>query len=191
MLKALLLIVSLVVFPTFIRADDTNKKDKPKVEVADYKKLKEALPEKLGGLDRSNLTGQRTKQGDVSMAMAEAKYGKDEGDAPKTVSVSVVDYIGMGDMAAGLASWEKMEMNQEGDEGFTKTDTVNGHKVLLSYQTGNKSGTIQVMINGRLIVSISAQNISGDELKAIAKEFNTEKLSAAAPAPPVAADGKN
>jgi hypothetical protein len=180
MKQVLCAILVLCSIPAITFAEDPPTTQKS-VEVADYKALKEALPEKLFSLERKEISGQKVKQGDLVMSTAEAQYGKDEGEAPKTISVSVIDYAGMSAMAEGLAVWEKIDMAQESDEGFTKMESINGRKVMLTYQNKDKNGSIQMLINKRLIVNIQVNNVTAEELRAVAADFNTDRLSAAAP----------
>lgn len=158
------------------------KEESKKTEVADSKKLQEALPEKLGSLERTNVSGERVKQANFDMATAEASYGKPEGESPKTIEIQVIDYGAMPEFATGIAVWEKIDMDREGDDGFTRIEAIDGRKVMISYGNADKHGSIQQLLNGRLLITIEASNFSADEVMALAKEFNPATLAAAAPA---------
>ena len=172
--------------PVFVHAEDPatkeTKSEPKKVEVADHQKLQEALPEKLGSLERMSISGERVKQANFDMATADARYGKEEGESPKTIQVQVIDYGAMPELASGLAVWEKIDLDREGDDGFSKTEAVDGRKVMINYNNADRHGSIQQLVNGRLLVTIEANNFNADEVKALAKEFNPGRLADAAPA---------
>ena len=57
-----------------LRADE-EKKDAPKTESVDFRKLKELMPAELSGLKRATNNGERTKVGDVSITLVGASVG--------------------------------------------------------------------------------------------------------------------
>lgn len=182
-MKHLLLTIALICCtPLLVRAEDpATAPANTAPEPVDFRKLKETLPEKLGGLERTSAEGQRIKQAQVHISQVSGKYGKDEGDSPKIINVNIIDYAATPDTAKGLASWEQMEMDMEGDSGFTKVETINGRRVLLTYTTEAKTGSASFIINKRLMVQIMTQELSADDFKAAVKDFPADKFAEIAP----------
>lgn len=150
-----------------------------KAEPIDFRKLKALLPEKLAGMKRSDANGQKVKTGDFSMSMATANYAKesDAEDAPH-VDLTITDYSAAPGMAEGMASWSKIEIDSESDDGYQKTTKVQGHPAFETYEKEGKSGQLQVFVGGRYIVAVSTSNMTPEEMAKVGKELPLEKLAA-------------
>lgn len=139
-----------------------------KPQPVEFRKLKAALPEKVASLERGEASGQRTKLGEVTLAQAEAPYGKDEGDNPKTAKITLMDY-GDTELAKGAAGWVGADIDQESDNEYTKTTDVQGRRALVTYNSKDKTGSVHTLAGGRIIVVLDVSGLSdADFQKAIA-----------------------
>ncbi|MGN6625892.1 MAG: hypothetical protein ACTHLN_04670 [Tepidisphaeraceae bacterium] len=149
-----------------------------KVEVVDYHKLKEQMPEKFAGIKRSKCDGQKMKMGEMTMSSAHAEYrptGDDSGNKPNA-DLNVVDYAN-NDMAKGMAAWSQMEIDQDSDTGFQKTLKLQDAPAMEEYHSDSKTGTITVFVGNRFILSATLNNMSADEFKKAAEELPIKALA--------------
>jgi hypothetical protein len=168
-----------------VRAEE-EAKDKPKADAkaapVDFRKLKEQMPESLAGIKRSSLDGQKIAAGEFVMAQAEAHYAKqsenEEENLPR-VQVVCTDFgAGEGSTAkvtAGL--WAQAEMDQESDDGYSKTVKVGTHPGMETYSKGGKRGTLELVVADRFMLRIETTNLPAEQLQKIAKELPLAKLA--------------
>jgi len=135
-------------------------------EVVDFRILKEALPEKLSGMNRVSHTGQKSGIAGLSISSAEAVY--EDGD--RKITISLLDTGGLGAALGAMAAWSQLEIDQETDEGYERTTMIDGKKAIERYNRINKEGEISVIASDRFIVSVKGSQISEEDLrKAISK----------------------
>lgn len=145
-----------------------------KVEVVDFRELKGMLPASLGGLKRTDATGEKSGAMGMVISTAEGKYSSDDG---KSISVKIGD-IGSLSGIAGMAAyaWATQEVDREGDHSYEKTTTFKGYKALEKYNKQTKSGDMSVLVGGRFIVEAEGSNVSMDALKAAIAGVDLRKL---------------
>src|SRR4051812_461204 len=147
---AVALIVVAACAVSLVRAEDQKPAaaSQPKVAPVDYKKLKEVMPEELGGIKRSNNEGQKTGIGEFVMTQASAEYQKkDPGENDPRITVELIDYSSATGMAEAMTAWSKMEIDKDSDSGFERTTKVKGQPAFQTYQNDGKSGQMQVWVN--------------------------------------------
>lgn len=132
-----------------------------KVEVVNFRELKKFLPESLAGLNRTSHTGEKAGAMGFTISQAEAKY--ENADRSKRMDVNIIDGGGVGLAQMGYAAWASVEIDQEDDNGWTRTTTINGHKAYHEHDTRNGDGQISAIISGRGIVSIDYEGLSDSE----------------------------
>jgi hypothetical protein len=147
-----------------------------KVQPVDFRKLKDLMPAELGGLKRGKVDGERTAMGEFKLSQARATYGDDTKENVPTISVDISDYGAMPGMQ-GLAFWAGQEIDQEGDEGYTRTVKVQGHTALEQYTNEGKSGSLQVSVANRYFVNVNSSNLSAEEFKKLAEQLPVQKLA--------------
>jgi hypothetical protein len=177
----LIAMIAMACASTHARGDDDKKPaaSQPS-EPVPYAKLKEALPTELIGLKRTSATGQKISAGAVKMTQAEGKYGTKDGDKPPTLNVQIVDYSATPDMAAGMAAWSKLEIDQDSDTGYQKTLKINGNPAFEEYKKDSKNGQLQIFVAGKFIVSVTASNVADDQFQKIGEGLSLDKLAALA-----------
>ena len=166
------------------QADTTTATTKPTTQpggLVDYKKLKEMLPEKLGGLKRTEATGERTGFGEIKISTARASYVQDEnnGDSPR-IELQIFDYGTNKQMLEGMAMWTKMEVDREGDDGFQKSLKIQDQPAMQTYTNEGKSGQLQLLVGDRFLVSINTAALSVEQFKKIGDELKLKELAALA-----------
>ena len=166
---------------SLVRADD----EKPaasqpaKVPPVDYKKLKEVMPAELAGVKRSNNEGQKTGIGEFVMTQATAEYQKqDPGENDPKITVELIDYVSATGMAEAMTAWSKMEIDKDSDNGFERTTKVKGQPGFEQYTNDNKSGQLQVWVNGRFYLNVQTTNLSAEDFKKLADSLPIEKIAA-------------
>ena len=145
-----------------------------KVDVVDFRELKGMLPTSLGGLKRTEATGEKGGAMGITVSTAEGRYSSDDG---KSISVKLAD-IGSLSGIAGMAAyaWATHEIDRESDSEYEKTTTFKGYKALEKYNKGSKSGEFSVLVGGRFVVGAEGSNVSMDALKSAVGSVDLRKL---------------
>jgi hypothetical protein len=147
--------------------------DGEEVEAVDFRELKALLPERLAGLDRTALEGEKTGMAGLQYSMAKARYEKDDME----VDISMVDGAGFAGIVTGFAAWSMVEVDRETDTGYERTTEINGHKAFEKYDSRTQDGQLSVIIQDRFIVNIDADDLESDQLlRKIFKDLNLRKL---------------
>ncbi|MDB5323306.1 MAG: transposase [Phycisphaerales bacterium] len=158
------------------RAED--KKEAPKTEAVDFRKLKELMPAELNGLKRSECNGERNKIGDMSISQVTATYKKGDEEGAQKIEVQVMDYSNL-EMAKGMAAaWTTIEIDKESDNGFEKTIKIKDNPGFLTWQKDGKHGQVQLLVGGRYVVSVQTDNIPSDQVIKVAEALPLDKLAA-------------
>ena len=156
-------------------------------QVVDFRELKALLPADLGALKRKSASGEKQSNFGLTIAVAEAEY-KDEAD--QRVEIKISDLGGASAMAGAMQyGWASMEVDRETDTGYERTATIGGHKALEKYDTQDKRGETQVMVNKRFLVEVTGHGVPAETIKAALGKVDLAKLAGlqakpAAPATP-------
>jgi hypothetical protein len=158
------------------RAED--KKEAPKTETVDFRKLKEIMPTELNGLKRSECNGERNKIGELSISQVNATFKKGDDEKAPKVDVQVIDYSNP-EMAKGMsAAWSTVEIDKESDDGFEKTVKIKGNPGFLSWQKNGNHGQVNMLVGGRYVVSMSTENVASGDVIKMAEALPLDKLAA-------------
>lgn len=145
-----------------------------KVETVDYKVLKEMLPESLGGLRRTDATGEKTSAMGMQISNAEGRYSNDKG-ASMTVKITDIGSLtGLAGMAA--YAWAATDIDSESDTGYEKTSSFNGFKSHEKWNKSSNSGEISVLIGSRFVAEVSGNDVDMNALKDALSKINLKKL---------------
>ncbi|HEY0007678.1 MAG TPA: hypothetical protein VGB55_03050, partial [Tepidisphaeraceae bacterium] len=148
----------------------------------DFRKLKEQLPAELAGIKRSSHDGQKIAAAGFAMSQAEATYSKasenDDENLPR-VHVVYTDFgPGESNTAAISASlWAQAEMDQESDDGYSKTVKVGSNIGMETYSKESKQGTLELAVAKRFMVRIETSVLPPEQLQKIAAELPLAKLA--------------
>lgn len=153
--------------------DQISKKmnDGEEVEAVDFRKLKELLPEKLVGMKRNSLEGEKTGVSVFKFSLAKATYG----DGNARMEVSIVDGAGISGIVNGMAAWTMIEVDKETDSGFERTTTINGYKAFESFDAEQQEGQVAIVVEDRFIINIEGDRITSD--KTLRRALNSLDLA--------------
>ncbi len=146
--------------------------DEEKVEVVDFRKLKDMLPETLIGLKRVSHSGEKGGAFGFKVSKADAKYENDE----QQLEIEITDTGGFGLAKMGLAAFNAVEIDKESDHGYEKTYNEEGIKYYEEYDNRYKSGSLKAFINERFLVNMEGDGIEMKDFKSAIKKLNLKQL---------------
>ena len=142
------------------------------LELVNFREMKALLPTSLRGMERTSIEGQKSGIGKLKAATAEATYRNDD----EKIDISLVDVGGLGMMMSTIAGWANVEVDNESDHGYERTTTIDGYKAFESYDSNSKEGSIAIIVEDRIIVSIEGENITERQLKKALNAISLRKL---------------
>lgn len=142
------------------------------VEVVNFRKLKELLPESLGGLPRTDINGETAGAMGFKVSNAEATYEQDG----KSLGVEISDLAGMGGMMQGVVNWASLEIDRETDDEYERTTTIDGHKAFEEYNSKRKTGNISVIVDERFVVKVSGDGVASEDIQSALKKIDLDRL---------------
>ena len=143
------------------------------VQPVDFHRLKDMLPETIGGLRRTEASGQSGEAMGIKGSSAAARYG-DGGNA--SVQVEITD-LGSLSGLAGLAARFDPSMEKETDTGYERTIKINGQLVHERYDRRARSGEVSVILNNRFSVTVNGSGVDAGVLTGALKELDMSKLA--------------
>ena len=144
------------------------------VEVVDYKVLKEMLPGDVGGLKRTEATGEKTAAMGMQVSHANGRYSNDAGASMTIKITDIGSMTGLAGMAA--YAWAATEIDRDSDTGYEKTSTFNGYKSHEKYDKSSKSGEISVLVGNRFVTEVSGNDVDMDAMKDALTKVDLKKL---------------
>jgi hypothetical protein len=150
--------------------------DKTEAKIEELKKLKPIsneslkaiLPEELNGLKR---TSYNVVNMGFAMGQAEYKVG-DDGE----IKVIVYDCVGeAGSAFYGMNYFTRLNMEQEDENGYTKSVDFGGAKAIEHFDKSSKNYTLTYVTAERFLVSLEGRNASYDQLKSLARALDFSK----------------
>ncbi len=153
-------------------AEALNNTDGQDVEVMNFRDIKEAIPDRLIGIDRTNIKGETTGAMGFKISQAEAEFEEDD----KYMHVSIVDASAMGMARMGAAAWMNLEVDKENDDGYERTTTIDGNKAYEKWTSRTEKGELHMFYNDRYIVSIEARGIDMDDLQRALSRLDLDEL---------------
>ena len=151
------------------------KKDGEKVEVINWRELKEFLPNRLDGnrLDEENIEGSTTGMMGFTVSQVEGTYK----DNDSRFDVNVIDFGGVSFLVKTLANWADANIDSDTSEGYQRTTEYKGYKAFEEYSERSKSGSFSILVENRFMVNIKGDNVSMDDLKDAIDDLNIKKLA--------------
>ncbi len=135
--------------------------------------IKAWMPEELGDLKRTeyNIGGQ--------MGISTFKLTF-KGDEKRKINISISDGAGNGSAIISMFSMmQNMEIDKENESGYERTQTFDGQRVLVKYQSSKnyEKSTLQCLINGRFGIEANAWKMTPEELWKYIQKLEIEKLN--------------
>ena len=144
------------------------------VETVDYKVLKEMLPNEVGGMKRTEATGEKTSAMGMQISNANGRYSNEHGASMTIKITDIGSMTGLAGMAA--YAWAATEVDRESDTGYEKTSNFNGYKSHEKWDKSSKSGEISVLVGNRFVAEADGNGIEMDALKDALSKVNLKKL---------------
>ncbi len=149
--------------------------------VVDFRDLKALLPADLPGMKRSNASGEKNATMGMTIATAEGQY-QSTGSDGATLNIKISDMGGTGAiggfMQYGFAS---MDVDKEDDHGYERSTTIGGNKALEKYNSQDKHGEIQVLVNKHFTVEVTGYNVTMEQVKGALAKVDLAKLATLLP----------
>ncbi len=145
-----------------------------KVEPVNFRKLKNLMPQKLAGLERTDIEGQTSGALGFKVSSSEAIYEA----ANKRLELKIIDSGGIGTVLLGMAAWSSIEVDKENKDGYERTSTYKGYKTFEKYSKSRQSGEYSVLLAKRFILQLNGKNLSPDELEKAMKNMPLDELAA-------------
>ena len=147
--------------------------DGEKKEVVDFRALKELLPEKVAGMERTAHSGEKAGAMGFNMSTASAEYR----DGDKELELAIVDFAGVATAMMGIAAWASVEIDREDENGYERTTTVEGYKAFEKYNSQARSGELSVLDEDRLIETLNGRNIDEKAFRKAIEGLDMKKLA--------------
>lgn len=126
--------------------------------------LRAIVPERLGGLARSNISVERNAALGIQVSQAEATYSDGAG---KELDLEIMDMGGtMGLMA--LAAWANIEQDRQTSTGYERTYKANNRVLHEVWNQSSMHGEFSVITANRFMVKVEGDVPNMDALKAAA-----------------------
>jgi len=143
------------------------------IKPVEMETLKSMLPADLAGMKRTNASVEHNQMMGFDMAIAEAEYGAED----SYIKITIMDAGNLsGSMKMGLASWSMMQYNRETETEYEKTITYKGYKGMEKYDKETMSGSVQVFVKDRFLLTVEGSQISMDGLKKAIDKIDIKKL---------------
>lgn len=148
--------------------------DREAVDPIDFRKLKDLMPEKIAGMSRTEATGEKSGAMGFTVSTANAKY---KGSGDENMDVEIVDTGGIAGVSTmALAGWSMAEIDKETTTGYEKTTKIEGYKAFEKYDSGSKSGEVNLLVADRFVVNVQGDHITMEQLKDALKDLDLSKL---------------
>lgn len=137
--------------------------------------LKPFVPDTFAGLPKTGGSAEKNGMAGLAVSKAEGRYG-DHGD--KHVTLEITDTGGASGLM-GLAAWMNVQGEREDENGFEKTEKVDGR---LMHEKGSKrpggSNELTVVLGERFVVAARGEGVELPVLKAAVAGLDLGKLEA-------------
>lgn len=142
------------------------------VEVVGFRELKELMPARLLGMDRTSHSGEKSGAMGFTISQAEAEYEDDD----QSLHVQIMDAGDFGLMKAGVAAWATVEIDKESDNGYERTFELDGHKAFEKWDARSGDAELVLLYNDRFIITLNGDGLEGDDLRKALRRIDYEDL---------------
>lgn len=126
--------------------------------------LRGVVPDRLGGLARTNISVERNTALGIQLSQAEATYSDGAG---KQLDLEIMDMGGSNGLMA-LAGWAGIEQDRQSSTGYEKTYRSSNRSIHEVWDQSSKHGELSIVTGNRFVVTVKGDVPSMDALKAAA-----------------------
>jgi hypothetical protein len=145
------------------------------VEPVDFRQIKALLPESVEGMQRAEVSGEKSTALGMTISKAEARY---TGEDRRVIDVTISDIGTVGGLASlALYAWANNEIYKESPTGYEKTTMFQGNKAYEKYNKRDRSGEMGVLIDKRFVVEVKGDGVSMEDLKGMLSKLDLAKLA--------------
>jgi hypothetical protein len=145
-----------------------------KVEVVEFRVLKDMLPESLSGMNRTDATGEKNAAMGMAVSTANGSYQNDQGGSIQLKITDIGSMTGLVGMAA--YAWAASEIDRETSTGYEKTTKFNGYKAHEKYDNSSKYGELSVLVGDRFVVESQGNSVDMNAIKDALGKVDLGKL---------------
>ena len=142
----------------------------------DFRKLKEVLPQDLAGFEKGDSSGEKNNAFGISVS--EAKQSFRTADGSKSVRFEITDPGSLAGPFALANMWMNLDIDKETSDGYEKTSTVGGRKMMEKWNKGSKHGEVTMVVGNRFMVEVDANGVDMNDVKALLAKVDVAKLEA-------------
>jgi hypothetical protein len=155
------------------KAAESFTKRKPVPPVA-FRELIAFLPERIGGLERREPTGETTKVGSWQYSQAEVDFGSENGS--RRVKVGIFDYAHIPFLYVPFHAIIGMDVAKESTEGYQRSTKIDGHP---GFEEWNRSGASEavVLLGERFIVKAEARGMGEEAARKVLEDMDLSGLA--------------
>lgn len=145
------------------------------VEPVDFRQFKALLPESVEGMQRAEVSGEKSTALGMTISKAEGRY---TGEDRRVIDVTISDIGTVGGLASlALYAWANNEIDKESPTAYEKTTTFQGNKAYEKYNKRDRSGEMGVLIGKRFVVEVKGDGVSMEDLKGMLSKLDLAKLA--------------
>jgi len=124
------------------------------VEPIEWQKLRDLLPDRVAGMQRHNVDGDRTESGGLGIRLSkvEAEYSDDD----HRLTMAIVDLGSPKRIAMMGLSWLDLEIDHESDDGFERTSHYKDFPTFEKCERDRRC-EIQMIVAERFLVAIESE----------------------------------
>ncbi len=148
----------------------------------DFRKLKEVLPQELAGFTKGDSSGEKNNAFGISVSEAKQSFRTDDGN--KSVRFEITDPGSLAGPFALANMWMNVDIDKETSDGYEKTSTVSGRKLMEKWNKSSKHGEVHLVVGNRFMVQVDSRGLDMNDVKALLGKVDIAKLEA------MKADGK-
>lgn len=158
----------------FAQVEDALNKlnDGEKVEVINHRELQDFLPNKLAGMEQTDIEGSTAGMLGFDISTVDADYG----EGKDKINIKIVDAGGLGSAFLSMAPWASMKLDKSNKDGFERTGEFEGYKCFEKFQKSGYS-ELAIIVDDRFIVTASATVDDFDDLRDAVRKLGLKKLS--------------
>ena len=146
------------------------------VETVDTDDLRAVLPGKIRGMEKGYPDTKKVGVFGIRVSSVEQEFVNKKND--ERVDVSVVDMGGFGGIAASSLDWLELEIDNQSEDGFERTSTIQGYKGIESCEsnTWSQKCSLVLFVAGRFIVELESEGLSSKELRNVLEDMKLKRL---------------